>query len=127
MNIIYLSNVQKDTSVYEAYFIPNGNAGVDENVNNEINLKYKMFAKARALGNIAKKIDSNVNLNSSEFLKNLYDSHNVDSSYIAEQSKKEYGANYIKKYFKDYKQANTYINPDDPNDGIYIAEEVSSG
>ena len=119
-----LSEYKKDNSVYESYFIPNGVAGINDNVDNEIDLKYKMFAKARVLGNIAKQINSNGSSYSSEFLTNLYSSNNVNTATIAPAST-EYGENYIKKYFREYRQENINTNINSDNEA-YIAEEVGT-
>ena len=131
LKILYSNRNNTQDSIYHAYFIPNGNAGVSD-ANNDISLKYQTFAKARALGYIDTAIklcstpNSDISNYTSVFLTNLYANHSISDS-LSQKFREEYGNNdnYGKKYFNTY--ANNNSSTTVPENIAYIAEEINFG
>ncbi len=108
LDILHTYKSEDGKSKYEAFFIPNGNAGINDTTD-KIDLKYKTFAQARALGIIIRYAISRYPV--SEFIAYL-SSANLNSKVLEESET-------IKKHFESYKTKNSSsTNP------IYIAEEV---
>ncbi len=100
---------------YASFFIPNGNAGIEEN-NEKITLEYETFAKARALGEVASKIK-----------RNSTGTYNVSlSGFIQYMSLVEGVKDFSDKTSEEYKAVKQHFAENRENFD-YIAEEVNLG
>lgn len=94
---------QAGKSKYEAFFIPQGNAGINTNIHNDnINTSYYSITRARVIGNLKEYCESS-DLYSSSTMINVYDGLSTNLSTRIEEEKVKYkeNINKIVEYYPD--------------------------